>query len=286
MSEAGGSPDSAATSAALLAAALVCAIFALSLPAAAGAAAKPVRIVSPGDGALVKGGSVRLAVSTSPSASSFRARLGSKNVTAAFHRDGRLRVATLHLGKALKRGVNYLYVRARLAGGREAFAYRRFVVVERNRDLLSGSALARGPGAAPVVASTRSHPTGVVLQAKLNGQPVGTAFVHRAGRHRAELGADDGLRFGRNRLRLLAYDAGGHYDLEKRTFVVLRDRPLPGAGPNRQARRGAPIALSGESSRAARKGASLAYHWQVVAAPDGAKPKLRGAGTSTPSLRP
>lgn len=280
-----GFPDFAAMPAALFAAALVCAFFALSPTASAVGASKPLKIVAPGNGALVKGGSVRLEVSASPSLSSFRARLGNKDVTAAFHRDGQLRFATLHLGKALKRGANYLYVRARLASGREAFAYRSFFVVKRSRDLLSGGSITKGSGAAPVVASTRSSPTGVVLKGKLNGRPVSAAFVRRSSRHRAELGADDGLRFGRNNLHLLAY-SGGRYDVVHRTFVIPRDRPIPGAGPNRQARRGAAIALSGKSSRAARKGASLSYRWQVVAAPNGAKPKLRGANTSTPSLWP
>lgn len=244
-----------------------------------------MRIVAPRTDALLSGDRVRVAVRTSPRTRSFRAFVGNRQVSGAFRRRGNLRVASLPRG-AFEPGANFLYLRARLAGGRKSFVHRRVYLVHRSPSLLAEAATGRGRAGAAVLSTTRSRHPAVVLRASLNGEPAGQALSRRGIRHRAELGAGDGLRFGRNRLRIVGYDSAGRYDVETETFLVPRDRPLAGAGPDRAALRGRPIRLSAKSSRPARRGAHLSYGWQVVKAPRGAKPKLPRAGSATPGLRP
>lgn len=245
----------------------------------------PVRIVKPRADALLGGERVRIVVRTSPRAGSFKAFAGGRKISGAFERRGNLRVATLPR-RLLKPGLNYIYVRTRVRGGRTVSAHRRVILVRRSPSLLAEARTARGRGGAAVLSTTRSRHSAVVLRASLNGKPVGEAIAHRGVRHRAELGAGDGLRFGRNRLRIVGYDERGRYDVETESFTIRRDRPLAGAGHDRAARRGTVVRLTAKSTRPARRGARLSYRWRVIDAPRGAKPKLRRAGSATPGLRP
>ncbi|UUY02921.1 MFS transporter [Svornostia abyssi] len=97
---------------------------------------------------------------------------------------------------------------------------------------------------------------------------------------------DEGLRHGRNVLRIRAVHRGGGYDIEERTITVARSRPLAAAGRDRRHPARAPITLDGRRSRAATSGARLRHRWVLAATPRGSKARLRAAGTARPTLTP
>lgn len=258
----------------------------LALPAAASAlpGSPPLRVMEPGKGAWVKGGSARLEVRTGPGVGSFKAWLGNRKVTGSFHRQGRLWTARVPVGPALRPGVNYLYVRAVGRSGKPLFSYRRFVVVRHDEALLGGLGLRHGLAAAPLAASVSSRPSELQLRASLNGNELHSAFDRSGAVHRAELGAGHGLHQGRNVLRVTALTSGGRYDVESRVFEVARDRPLAGAGPDRLTFAGHGIRLAGKASSPAAGEGPLSYRWQLLGKDPGAK--LLRADSPSPTFVP
>jgi hypothetical protein len=100
-----------------------------------------------------------------------------------------------------------------------------------------------------------------------------------------QLAANDGLRFGRNRLVVTAFDANGRYQRLRRSFTIRRDRPLVGAGRDRRTLVGLPTRLDGRSTRASRRNARLRLRWRIVDRPkDSKKARLRGASSARPRL--
>jgi hypothetical protein len=133
----------------------------------------------------------------------------------------------------------------------------------------------------------RSTSGAKVLRATLNGKRLPWPLIPLIKRrHLLRLAADDGLRFGRNDLKVYAAGRDGTYDVEKRSFEVPRTRPLAGAGSDRRDEVNAPIRLNGRRSRAARRGATLRYRWRIVQRPRGSKARLRRARSARPLLRP
>jgi len=240
-------------------------VFVAATPAAAA-----TRIVAPKSDTFVERQHSRVVVRTSPGTTFFRAWLEDRNVTGSFDASGRRRAARL----ALRPGLNHLYVKTKSSAAGSEFTFSRFVVARRQ----SGGILGVGPlrvrsGDAPVSVKL-AHGNDKRLRARLNGEPVGDVFRHRrATSRRARLGADDGVRFGRNRLRLIAFDESGRFDVESRRFRVSRGRPIASAGRDRSTAIGDAVRLDGRASRLARRG-KRRFRWRIVRKPAG--PSARG----------
>ncbi len=237
-------------------------------------------ITAPRAGAVVVGPGVRVRVRAAPG-TSLRAWLDRREVTRAFARAGALGVATLRAPL----GVNHLYVRVRDGRGRRDFDAVRFVRAGRAPGLLSVSRhprRARRGGLAVGVLLARGAD---VVHGTLNGHRLGSALG--SGRRRAlVLDADDGLRFGPNRLVVTALDEAGGFDVERRMVRLSRTRPIPGAGHPRRVRVGHVVGLDGTRSRAARRGGRLAFRWTIVRTPKGSRARLRYPLSARPRLRP
>lgn len=255
-----------------------------TVPADAEAAKNPrlVRVVAPADDGVARGGKARVVVLLGPRARAFRARLGRRDVTRAFRRGrGTRRVATL---AGLRRGVNILHVTARdRAGGRD-FESVRFLVTRRTTGLVRSRIAGRRGPVPRLTVRWRGEPD--VVRVRLNGRRVERHASSERGRMRLALSASHGLRFGRNRLTVLAASRRGVHDVETHTLRVSRRLPLPAAGRDRRGVRGKPIRLDGRRSLPTRPARRLAFRWRIVRAPKGSRARLRGARSARPRLRP
>lgn len=277
--------------------AAVGALFLLALPAAVEAASPPAAaggqllLLAPRPDALITDGSVRVRVRLPAGAESFRAevvsrrggRFQTRRVGRLFHdvRPG-IREATLRLGPQLSVGESHLYLTVSGRGGQRQAAQADFLVARPRPGMIALRALGNGRRV-PVTVRLRLA-AGARLRARLNGHRLLGVFTPLGRRLlAAQLAADDGLRFGLNRLTLTAFDRDGRYQRLQRTFTISRDRPLVGAGPDRRIRSGRTVRLDGVSTQAARR-APLRLHWTIVDRPPGSKARLRGAGRVRPQL--
>ena len=239
------------------------------------------RLAAPHNGALVKGSQVRVRVRLDRMVREFRAWLDQREVTGAFRQGGPGRTATLRPAP----GVNHLHVRVGDGGGRRDFDTVRFIRARRTPGLLRLRPAGRRARGGRVRLRLRLGRGVDHVRGRLNGRPLGR--VLGSGRRRSiVLDGNQGLRFGRNRLRLLAVDEAGGYDLERRTVIVPRTRPIPAAGAPPTARLGRVIRLDARRSRAAHARGGLGYRWRLVERPRGSRARLRGARGASPRLRP
>jgi flagellin-like protein len=256
---------------------------AIALIAAAPAgAAKDPRIVSPKDGRFFTGAPVTVKVRTAKSVGSLDAKLNGKTVKGAFKRIGAGSWKASFAAGKLARGKNNVAIWARPKGGRWRYTSVRFTLGRRARSLLKVT----GPvGGTTTVSHVHLRREPVELTAKLNGRklrwPIG---LNPTRDETLRLAGDDGLHFGVNHLRVFAIGAGGVWDVVDRTVKVKRDRPLVGAGPDRQLAGPRRVRLDGSSSAPAHANAKLAYHWQIVGKPPGSKAKLKENGSVKPLL--
>jgi hypothetical protein len=242
------------------------------------------KIVSPSPGAVAKGGSVNVRVRVGARARSVRAWLDKKEVTRSLRRVGNDRTVRLR-APVLRTGVNHLYARTRDGRGRRDFDVVRFIRARRVKGLLGVRLQARRVRTGRVRARLVLG-RGAKLRGWLNGRRLRPAALGSRRRRMVVLDGDEGLRFGRNRLRLLGFSEKGRFDLERRNVVVRRTRPIPAAGRNRRARLRHAVTLDARRSRAAHAGRPLAYSWRIVRAPKGSKARIRGAHGARPRLRP
>jgi hypothetical protein len=255
---------------------------------AAEAASAATRIVAPANDQLVTDGPLRAVVKLAPGAGSFRAWVDSKEVTRRFS-GGKRRVASLGTG-GLSRGTHFLYAQTERPGGGRQFQWARFVVAKRSPSLLGASRPRLGARGAPVVVSA-SQGAAPRLRATLNGNRIDDAFVHSLGDTRkGRLGANDGVRYGRNRLRLVSIHENGTYDVEHQRFTVPRRVPVASAGRDRSTIVGQAVRLNGRASTLPR-GGKPTYRWRVVSTPNaaaasGAAKGLRGVRSARPEFAP
>lgn len=142
---------------------------------------------------------------------------------------------------------------------------------------------------APVeLVATSTRPLARLLVAVNGRRVIQSRLLDRTARSaRLRLGANDGLRYGRNAIVVQAVAAGGRrFSRLTRRLRVPRTAPLPGAGSDRRAAVGRVLALDAGGSRRAARGDRLGFHWRIVSAPPGSKASLRGAGTARPRLVP
>jgi hypothetical protein len=246
------------------------------------------RILSPSDSGLVSGRAVRARVRVSSRVRLFGAWLDGEDVTARFRRaGGGRRVARIAAPPPLRPGVHHLVVRTAGGRGRRDFDEARFIVVRRRPSLLrltasrrvaAGGRATRGP--LPVTLRLARGVDRAVL--RLNRRRVNLGPV--AGRLRVRLSADDGLRFGRNRLRVRAHREAGEWDVERRLIVVPRSHPLAAAGRDRTVRGRGSIRLDATGSLPTGRGTDLNYRWTVLR-PEGAQARLSSARSARPRLR-
>jgi hypothetical protein len=259
------------------------AALALILVLAPAAGADGIRIVSPKLDRFFAAAPIWVKVKTPKSVRSLAASVERKGVSSAFEqvRPGLWR-AKLGTG-ALEGGANHLVVSSRGRTGDRDYAATRFLVGQRKRGLLTLA----GPGQGrSLVAQVRVAAPPQRLSAKLNGKRLRWPLGISLDRSEAlRLGADDGLRFGVNRLQVLAIRGDGAFDVERRSVVVPRTRPLAGAGRDRRTAAGTRLRLDGRSSRPAGEGSRLSYRWKIIRKPRGSKANLRGGGTARPLLR-
>jgi hypothetical protein len=201
--------------------------------------------------------------------------------------------------KALAAGRHYIRVGATRRGER-SFDHVPFVIGRRKVDLVrrvpvpKRTVPARGTGTIPlalrltkrgaaVAAARRGHKP--ILRIRLNGRRVSSRLPADRGRLTTVLSADEGLRPGRNVVRIQAYLKDGRYDAEKRVVKVGGGVPLAAAGRVGPTFEGRSVRLSGRASVASARGVRLRYRWRIVKRPKRSRARLRAARTATPSLR-
>jgi hypothetical protein len=273
----------------VLAAALLIVAF---LPSAAVAAQKSPRsggvakieVLNPAEGKRVAGKAVAVRVDVS-TRKGFRATVAGKDVTKRFQgKGGKLR-AKLRVGRDLRFGENHLLVATGRGQARRAkTAY--FVVRRPARALLRVSATRTRSARTPVRVRLRVSKPVERLSLKLNDRRI---RLGEPGERRSwviALGADDGLRFGRNTVTASAERSGsGHFDRERRAIRLNRSAPLVGAGPDRSTRSGRAVVLDGGSTRAAGS-RGLAYRWKIVAKPQGSRARVANSTARVARLLP
>lgn len=251
-----------------------------SAPAAPPAA---VEIARP-SGTLVTERAMRVVIRTPTSPPrSFVVRLDGVNVTRSLRRvragryEGTVRVPGGY-------GRKHLTAAFTDRAGRRDFDLVRVVLARRDRGLLRAETRRTRDGVALRLRLSRRPDQ---LVARLNGRDITREIDWRQlRRHSVALSPDEGLRHGRNVLRIRAVHRGGGYDIEERSITVARSRPLAAAGRDRRHPTRAPITLDGRASRAATPGARLRHRWVLAAKPRGSNARLRAAGTARPALTP
>ncbi|HST43069.1 MAG TPA: hypothetical protein VLK58_26320, partial [Conexibacter sp.] len=157
--------------------------------------------------------------------------------------------------------------------------------------LLTVQSLRVGTTAAPLTVQV-TLPRHATLRAWVNGRPADRAFHHSGiGRRRAHLTAHNGLRVGRNRIRLRALLPNGRRDVETR--VVKIDDPIADAGRDHATIVGRTLEVGvvsagprGEDrSRGSSSGSDDQPHWRIADAPPGSDAELTDHRTESPELR-
>jgi hypothetical protein len=275
---------------------------ALSKPAASAKRAPSARgrakIASPSANALISSTTVPVRVTVSPKVTGIKVFAGTKDVSKRFTRRGNSYVARLPRS-VVKTGKNTLVVQAlsgKAAGGADISTF----IVDKPAASASMSVSNGAKAAASMARSDGYTPTqGAVPVAIHTAKPM-FAKVRVNGRrfkgsrdfismrdHSWLLSPSNGLRPGRNTIKVESYDTTGAHTTK--TFTVNRDKSLPltRTGPNERTVRGNTwTRLDASKSRAARRGDGLAYAWRVVKAPTGAKPVLRNATSAKPQFKP
>lgn len=225
---------------------------------------------------------VRLRVSTT---ADFRAAVAGNDVTRRFKRKGKLLVAELRRGRDFRLGENYLMV----GTGRGPVRRSKTIVFVARRQvspLLKLSTSRTRNARTPLrVRLLVSHPVDR-LRLTLNDRRVKLDSPDGRRSWIVALGADDGLRFGRNSLSASAERTeAGHHDRERVNFRLDRSAPLVGAGPDRVTRSGRAVTLDGGSTRAA-GGRGLVYRWQIIDKPRRSRARIANSMAKVARLLP
>ena len=121
----------------------------------------------------------------------------------------------------------------------------------------------------------------------LNGKPVTDQFsVRRPLRRTAVLDAADGVRHGRNVIRVAARSSRGHRGAVSAKLRIARTQPLLANGPNV---RGVPrrrLRLTGRLMTLVPAGVRPRYRWRVISEPRGSQPRFANPRSATTAFRP
>jgi hypothetical protein len=235
--------------------------------------------------ATLVGQRLRVVATTRRPMDHFRAWLDQKPITRRFEViTDRRRIATLPRGAGLAPGLHRITASA-TAGRHSDFEVAEVLVTRPSEGLLgvSGERVARD-GVAQVV--VRAHARLRSFRATLNGKRVRDELAEAPdGSTHAALSAAHGLRHGVNELRVVATTESGRRDVDRVVIRVPRGAPLPSAGHDVDSREGATVELDGTDSRPAAGERRVGHRWRIVSAPKGSDAQLRGAASSSPSLR-
>jgi hypothetical protein len=273
----------------LLVAAALCLLTALLLTAAPALAAGKshgarIEILAPGEAATVgQTFDARVRVSTT---AGFSASLAGHDVSKRFHRHGGVMEARLKRGRDYYLGKNTLLIAAGKGSAMRAFSVH-FTSRGRDGHLLSLTRLAPRRDRTPI--RFRVHVTAPVSWLKLTVNHRRLRLGAPGGRRTwtIEVGAHQGVRFGRNTLRAVAERTDARsYDRESLAFEVGRAAPLVSAGPDRRTRPGLAVGLDGGETLAGSRKGKLLYSWKIVKKPHGSHAGVVGAGGKDGSLMP
>jgi hypothetical protein len=245
---------------------------------AAKASKGKIQILAPKDGAIRTAPSVLVRVRAKGKAFRFRAQ--GRDVTARFGKPvNGIRAARLVRGRDFGRGEVPLFA----AVGRRHTPVADGIVfnsAEPRESLIHVKEPTRLPGH-PVMLRARLSKRTNSVRVLLNGHKAPVEFPRRQRRVlRVPLGADEGLRHGRNEVRVFAHITRGYYDSESSSFKVSKKLALAGAGPERRTRPGQAVTLDGSASLSANPGDEVHYRWDLVRAPNGAKASITGSANS------
>lgn len=242
-----------------------------------------IEVLSPAEGKRVNRAlSVRLRVS---STADFRATVAGHDVTRRFERRGKLLEARLRLKRDFRRGENHLLVATGRGKARRATTIE-FVSRGRHEPLLEASTSRTRSARTPLRVRLRVSEPVERLGLSLNGRRVRLGSPQGQRTWVVALGADNGLRFGRNSLSASAErTASGHFDRERLRFHLDRSAPLVGAGPDRLTRTGRAVTLDGSSTRAAGS-RGLVYRWQIVKKPKRSRARIAASTAKVARLLP
>ena len=101
----------------------------------------------------------------------------------------------------------------------------------------------------------------------------------------ARFGADNGARYGSNRLTVTAWNATGRFDRVSLRIRIGRPSALASAGEGGSTQAGRLVVLNGAKTHVPR-GAKVTYRWAIISAPKGSKTRLMAADSARPRLRP
>ena len=241
-------------------------------------------------GTLITGSTVRFVVRTPVSLRSFSARLGGHDVTSRFRRTAPGRyVGVIRWVDLVTPGQDSLEVVTVSRSGGSGADAREFVFGRRATGYGSALGLPRAeysPGA-PITVRLPGAP--ILFSVRLDGRDVTDAFAAvpaaKGTEYGGRLAADDGLRYGRNTLQIVAAAANGAYITLTRSLQVSESVALAGAGPDVRTVAGAVVTLNGSSSQAhgARR---LEYRWTFVQRPTHSRARLVDARSVRATLRP
>jgi hypothetical protein len=119
-------------------------------------------------------------------------------------------------------------------GDRRDFDAVRFIRARRMPSLLVQRSTGRVVGGGHVRITFSVTQRSATVRASLNGSRLRGLGGGGSRRRRYVLDADDGLRFGRNRLVFVAIHNRGRFDVERRTITIPRSVPIPAAGHSRR----------------------------------------------------
>jgi hypothetical protein len=271
---------------------LILAFLAVSAPAVPAAAAAPpaVHELAPRDGAITVGSAVEIRLRLTPGSrivmtlNGHRVRGTEVPGRPSVWRARATRANGLTPGRNLvlytvRGGTSVVRGSVRFDHARPDRTVGRFVI----------SRLSGGPIRVTATAARR----GSVFRAWLNGRPVSLkeslANLRVA---RASLGASDGLRHGRNTLRLQVLGPRGGVDTEVHRFGVPLSHAVAGAGADARGVVGLGVPLRSivlhsraQTGRPQLAVESASYRWRITAAPPGSRPSLENPTSATPTLR-
>lgn len=231
------------------------------------------RIVAPSPDRILQQSGTTLRVSAAKNVTKVTARRDGAALPGRFTRRADGTWALRVTRSALRPGVNHFTVTTRTKRGRTATSRVRVFYGARKRAFTQVRLGSSSRGSVPLRVRTSADPR-LRLRLTLNGRDATRVLAPRFGARRAgRLGADDGLRHGRNVLRVVAIKADGTYAAVTRIFRVAAAQPLVGAGPPRRATPGERVTLPGRIVTSPRMGARAAASakWMVLDAPPGSK---------------
>ncbi|MDA0184029.1 hypothetical protein OJ997_27220 [Solirubrobacter phytolaccae] len=222
-------------------------------------------------------GPLQISLRESGTVSELRATLDGKAVRARRTKAGAVVIDVP--AARFRPGKHYVALRWRDAKGRTQTRTDRFTSLARDPGLVR----VRAPRTARGVLELGLTAAGGVHQVRVTVNGRQTVVSPRKRRtFSVALGADDGVRLGRNRIRVVATrPSKGTAETVTTVATVDPSAPLLRRAKAYQAVKGAATRLDG---RVVTRSRPVDYRWTIVRGPKGAKPVLRGANTARPTL--